>query len=167
MKTKSLLVLTVSLLLFTSASLHKFYVSVTQIEYVEEQKSLQVISRIFIDDLEMLLRERYDETITLAVENEKEIAQKYIQRYVADKFVIMVDGISIPMTYIGREYEDDIIYIYLEIENLTEINSMEIKNEILFDLYPEQQNIVRTKIFGKHKSFILIKENAKGVLNFN
>ena len=34
------------------------------------------------------------------------------------------------------------------------------------DVFEEQQNVVRTKIKGKNKSFILIKENDKGVLNF-
>ena len=37
---------------FTGA--HKFYVSVTNVAYSEEEASLQIISRIFIDDLEKL-----------------------------------------------------------------------------------------------------------------
>ena len=55
---------------------------------------------------------------------------------------------------------------YLEIEGVKEINSFEIQNLVLFDLYAEQQNIIRTNINSKNKSFILIKENDKGLLNF-
>ena len=31
---------------------HKFYVSVTQIEYVKEKESVEIVMRIFIEDLE-------------------------------------------------------------------------------------------------------------------
>ena len=145
---------------------HKFYVSVTQVDYVEEQKSIQIISRIFIDDFERLLRERYDETITLAGEDEASSVNVYTEKYVAQKFEIQIDGRMQSPLFIGKEYEDDIMFVYLEIENVEAINTIEISNEILFDLFEDQQNIIRTDIKGKKKSFILTKENAKGVLNF-
>ena len=152
--------------LTSSTADHKFYVSVTQIEYVEDQQSLQIISRIFIDDFENLLRQRYDESITLAVENEAEVAEIYTERYLKDKIKISIDGRSQELNYIGKEYEDDILFAYLEITGVDAINSLEISNMVLFELFEEQQNIIRTKIKGKNKSFILFKENAKGVLNF-
>ena len=41
----------IAFLLFTSSSVnHEYYVSVTKIEYVKKEKSLQIISQIFIDD---------------------------------------------------------------------------------------------------------------------
>ena len=56
--------------LFAFTTMHKYYISVTQINYLQEKQSVQITSRIFIDDFEKLLRERYDENITLADENE-------------------------------------------------------------------------------------------------
>ena len=37
--------------LFAFTTMHKYYVSVTQINYLQEKQSVQLISRIFIDDL--------------------------------------------------------------------------------------------------------------------
>lgn len=159
-----LLVSLVSFFAFNSA--HKYYVSVTQLEYVESKKSVQIINRIFIDDLEKLFRERYDENITLAEPNESDIIDEYTEKYLKEKFTVMIDGKVQDLIYIGKEYEDDIVYTYFEIENIEKINTMEISNQVLFELYEEQQNIVRAKVYDKNKSFILIKENAKGVLNF-
>ena len=169
MKNGLKIVLLITVLVSTAAvtALHKYYVSVTQVEYIEEENSLQIISRIFVDDFEKLIRERYDESITLAEADEPEIVESYIERYIKEKFVIQIDGKSVSMNYLGKEYDNDIVYLYIEVTDLKEINTMEIRNEILFEIYEEQQNIIRTKIKGKHKSFILIKENAKGVLNFN
>ena len=47
------------------ASLHKYYLSVTDVVYDEQEKSIQMISRLFYDDLEAVLQERYDETIVV------------------------------------------------------------------------------------------------------
>ena len=42
--------------LFAFSSLHKYYVSVTKIDYIKETQAIQITSRIFIDDFEKLLR---------------------------------------------------------------------------------------------------------------
>ena len=78
------------LLAFTTA--HKYYVSVTKIEYVQEKESVQIISRIFIDDFEKLLRERYDENITLGAKEELSTIDVYIERYLTEKLKIDING---------------------------------------------------------------------------
>lgn len=146
---------------------HEYYVSVTKIEYVKKEKSLQIISQIFIDDFEKVLRERYDETIVLAEKDEPKILETYMKKYLNFKLDFKVNTKDLKFNFIGKEYKEDIVYCYLEIENVEDIKTIEIKNEILFDIYPEQQNILRTKVKGKNKSFILVKENDKAVLNFD
>lgn len=147
---------------------HEYYVSVTKIEYVKEKKAVQIITQIFIDDFEKLLRERYDESITLAMkeESDSENIEAYMKKYLQYKLNIKINSKDIAFRFIGKEYKEDIVFCYLEIENVSEINSIEIKNEVLFDIFKDQQNIVRTKINGKDKSFICVPQNNKAVLNF-
>ena len=45
------------------ATAHKYYVSTTQVEYVDDKNVLQVITRINADDLERILQERYDPSL--------------------------------------------------------------------------------------------------------
>lgn len=146
---------------------HEYYVSVTNIEYVEEQESLQIISQIFIDDFEKLLRERYDDTIILAPDNNKDSIEKYMERYLEDKLKLEVNAKPVTFKFIGKEYKDDITYCYLEIENISALKSVAVENQILFDVFPEQQNILRIKGLGKNKSFLLFPDNDKCMLNFN
>ena len=153
--------------LFAFSIPHKYYISVTQINYIEESKSLQITTRIFIDDFENLLRERYDEKITLVGEEELPYTDAYIERYLTEKLKITINGKVANLSFIGKEYDVDIMKCYLEIEDVNSIESIEIKNKVLFDLYDDQQNIVKTKINSKQKSFILISQNDKAVLNFN
>ncbi len=154
-------------LLVSNSLKHDYYVSVTKIEYVKEQQSLQIITQIFINDFEKLLRQRYDESITLNEEDVPEVIEKYMNRYLADKLKINVNGASVGFKFIGKEYKDDITYCYLEIENISEIKSIEVTNRTLFDIIPEQQNIVRLKLLDRNKSFLLLPDNDKCMLNFN
>lgn len=150
-----------------STNKHEYYVSVTKVEYVKEQKALQVITQIFIDDFEELIRKRYDDKIVLAVKDENEKVGYYIERYLSDKLRFNINGSEYPFVFLGKKYEDDIVYCYLEIEHITAIKALSITNNILYDLYDEQENIIRTKINGKNKSFVLNKANNEALLNFN
>ena len=158
------IILVLPLIAFTTA--HKFYTSVTQIEYVKEKQAIQIISRIFIDDFEKVLRERYDQSITLSDINEKEQINSYIGKYLTSKINIKINDIDSEIIFLGKEYENDVMICYLEIINIEHIKSLEITNTVLFDLYSKQQNIVRTNVNSNKKSFILLKGNDKGVLKF-
>ena len=162
-----ILTVVLSLFLLTSFSgFHDYYVSVTKVEYIKEEKSLQIISQIFIDDFEKVIQERYDESIVLGENNESDIIESYMGKYLTAKLDIKVNSKDYSFHFLGKEYKEDIVYCYLEIKNIEDIKNLEIKNQVLFDMYVQQQNILRTKIKGKNKSFILIQGKDKAVLNF-
>lgn len=158
--------LTATLLLsFTTA--HKFYVSVTNILYSEKDNAFQITSRVFIDDLEDVLYERYGIQTELATDNESESADLYIEKYFKAKFAIELNNKNAEYAFLGKEYDNDVMICYLELSNVnfSELKSVTVQNEILTDLFEEQQNIVHLKWKGKKKSFVLIRENNKGMLN--
>jgi len=161
-----LLILTFPILISNSEK-HEYYVSVTEVKYAKEEQSLQIISQIFINDFEKLLKERYDESIKLSPDSDIENIEKYMQRYIADKLKIKLNNTVVNFKFIGKEYKDDITYCYLEIENVSDIKSIEITNRLLFDVLPEQQNIVRLKLLNKNKGFLLHPDNDKCMLKFN
>lgn len=162
---KILLLLLVPLLL--SASLHKFYVSTTKVEYVKEVKSLQIISKIFIDDMEDLLQTRYDVNVSLATDKERKIDEEYLKKYLLQKVKIKLDGKEVSLKYIGREYENDVIKVFLEVQPINDFSIIEIENKVLFELSKEQQNIIHVKYQKQRKSMLLDSENPNALLNFN
>jgi hypothetical protein len=58
---------------------HKFYLSVTQMEFDAENNRITAISRVFVDDLEETLRQRYDVQLALGTDREDEKASFYIR----------------------------------------------------------------------------------------
>lgn len=161
-----LLVLVLPVLAFTTV--HKYYISVTNLTYSEKDEAIQITSRVFIDDINSVLEERYGIKVAFDSEEETEIANEYLEKYFKTKFVIGVNGDIKEYEFLGKKYEDDLMICYLEVSNikLSELKSIEVQNKILMDLFNEQQNIVHFKLKGQKKSIILIKENDKGMLKF-
>jgi len=141
-------------------NIHKYYVSVTDIEYAKEAKSLQIISRLFVDDIEKVLQERYDDSINV----EQELADTYIEKYFSKKLFIEVDNELKQFKFIGKEIEDDMVHCYFEIENISSIETIRVTNKLLFDIFDSQQNITHLKINNKKKSFLFIKDKSSGLL---
>ena len=161
--------ITILLLLFPfmiSSTSHKFYVSTTNMEYVKEKKSLQIITKIFTEDIEQALQTRYNPSITLDSKKETEMDESFLVKYLLHKIKIKINGKEVIPSYIGKEYDMDIAKIYLEIENISEFKSIEIENKVLIDMFSEQQNIIHLKTPDNRRSLILDKANPKGVLNF-
>jgi len=162
---KGLLFLFLPLMAFTSG--HKFYVSVTNISYSEKDSALQITTRVFIDDLENVLGERYGVQAHLATGKESDQANFYIEKYLKAKFVLRINGKNAAYRFLGKKYDNDLIVCYLEVADIDfpTLSSIEVQNEVLTDLYDEQQNIVHFKINGTRKSFVLVRDNNKGMLN--
>jgi len=159
------------LLIFTSFSSfttnHKFYVSVTEVEYNEKAESLQIISRVFIDDLEDLLQTRYEKTLMLGKKQESPKVPHYVEKYLNKKVEVHVDGKLMELKYIGMEYEDDMILLYMEIPKVKSVRQISVKNALLTDMFSEQKNLVHVTYKGNTKSLILNKDKQEDLLIFN
>ncbi|MDG5492825.1 DUF6702 family protein [Psychroserpens sp. SPM9] len=151
-------------LFMTSA--HKYYVSVTQLSYVKDKKAIQIITRIDIADLELTLQERYDKTIKMTTIDEKPMVDDYLKTYLSQKIDIKVNTKNVTFNFIGKEYDNDIVVCYLEIENIDKIATIEISNTVLFDKFPKQKNVVKTKINSKVNNLIFTKDDRNQYLNF-
>ena len=153
--------LLVPLLAFT---LHKYYLSLCEIEYAEEQQSIQIMLGIFIDDLEVVLNKEHQLKLNLATENEAPDTDAYYETYLNTHFKVIANNKLRPYQYIGKEYDDDIVRFYLEIQGVEQLKSINIFNNCLIKEFEDQQNIIKIKVNKLHKTFYLDKNNANCLL---
>ena len=153
--------------LFTGFVVHKFYVSTTKVEYAKEKKSIQIISKIFVEDLEQVLQERYSSRVQLDPKKETDLDQSYLLNYISQKLKFKINEKEAQLIYIGKEYDIDILNLYFEIEDVDSLESIRIENKILIDLFPEQQNIIHFSNEKNKRNLILDKNHPTGLLNFN
>jgi hypothetical protein len=163
LKKYTFLLLIIPLLSFTH---HKYYLSLTKIDYVKESKSLQITMRIFIDDLETALNKNNNKSFELDTKTELEDTNIFIEKYLLKQFEVNINGSIKNYKYLGKKYENDVVYLFAEIENISAIKSIEIKNRILMDAFSEQQNIIKLNINNNKKSFILTAKNDNDLLKF-
>lgn len=163
---KKYIVLLLILPLLSFGIYHKFYLSVTDINYAEEDQAIQMISRYFIDDLEKLFKERYGIDAQLKTKEELKNIDSYIEKYLHEKFIVSINGEEVTWNFIGKEYDVDVMKCYLEIPKIKskKIKSISVESKVLFDVYPEQQNVIHVNINDHKKSFMLIKQNDKAML---
>ena len=158
------------LVLFTvvlsSFTAHKFYVSITKIEHSVESKSIQIISTLFIDDIEDVLQQRYDPSLILGKGEETDRGKELLEQYVLLKLKIEINGVSSNLEYLGHQYESDVVKIYIEIRDISEVKTIAVENKMLVEVFEEQQNIIHYKKGKKRKSMMLDGDNPKGMLNF-
>ena len=151
---------------FVSFSSHKYYVSLTQIEHNVSQNSLEIIINVDIDDLEFTLNKDYNIDLKLTSKNELVNADSYFKKYLKEHVKIIVDNKNRELNFLGKEYEGDIVYFYLEINNILKPRSFEITNRLLLKYFKDQQNIVKAKIESRSRSKILNKNNKIALINF-
>ncbi|MDC8000768.1 hypothetical protein POV26_06950 [Aequorivita todarodis] len=152
--------------LASATSAHKFYVSITKIEYVKEKSSLQIITKIFIDDIEDALQQRYDPSISLDTKKETAEADEDLKNYILQKLNIKINGKSVKLDYIGKEYDTDMLVAYIEVKDVKKLKTIEIENKVLMEMFPEQQNIIHLKTSKSRRSLILDRDEPSGQLNF-
>jgi len=64
-----------------SFSIHKYYLSLTQIEYKSETKSVQIIINVFMDDIETALNKEYSIDLQLTTKKELKDNDVYFKKY--------------------------------------------------------------------------------------
>ncbi|MFY0604183.1 MAG: hypothetical protein JXQ93_09545 [Flavobacteriaceae bacterium] len=163
-KKRYLLLLLLPLLL--SFTTHKYYLSLTQIEYQKEKQSVQIILNVFIDDIETALNEIHSIDLQLSTEKELKNNDTYFKKYLQNNLSIKIDDGLKEIIYIGKEYEGDNVFFYLEIEGIKSIKNLEIENSILVQHFPKQQNLIKARINNVNRSKLLSKKNGKALLKF-
>jgi len=157
------LILIIPLLAF---SLHKYYISLCEIEYVSEQQSVQITLGMFIDDIEFTLNKDHNTELNIATNEETSNIDTYFKNYLNQHFKININEQDKSYNYIGKEYDDDIVRFYLEITNIKQLNSIQVSNTSLLRYFEDQQNIIKIYANNINKTFYLNKKNDKGLLKF-
>jgi hypothetical protein len=127
-------------------------------EYKTEKKSLQITTQLFIDDVELLLQQK-DPSIRLFPDSNPSEIDRLLELEFNNALQIHIDQKQLKYDYVGREYKNDVIQCYLEIELLNPIQKLKVSNKMLFNLFYDQQNIIHFKNKTFRKSFLLRSDN--------
>lgn len=145
---------------------HPFYISLTEIRYNNTNQSLEIAQKIFWDDLEVALGDKYKTKVDFLNTQNKAVLEEMVKDYLLEKNRIKVNGQVVSISYLGYEIEEEAAWFYLEATNVPLPKLVEIKNEVLIQNFDGQQNIINFYLDKKPKSLILYRDNETGKLAF-
>ncbi len=152
--------------LLSAFTFHKFYVGVFQIDYVKEKKAVQITARLFIDDLEKALYKKYNKHFYITTKDEVVDANAYIAKYLDEKLKMKINNKIQSIQFLTKEQEDNIVICYLKINFKDNIKDLEITNNVLSDIFNEQQNLVHLNINGNKKTILFTNTETNQKLKY-
>jgi hypothetical protein len=150
-----------SILLFTSGKevvkinenkLHPIHIATVEIEHNATDKTLEITCKTFWDDFESILSKNNKKTIDLTSTKAEADNNKVIFEYLKSHLQITIDGKIIPLSFVGYEKEDVVIYSYLQAENVPSIKKVSITSSIMYDMFDDQTEIIHVIVNGNRKS---------------
>lgn len=139
-------------ILFLCSFNHPYYLSVTEIKYVTQDKIMQVSSKLFLNDLEAALSKLYKQPVDLINNTNDPITKKNLTDYLNKHIKLRINQQDLNFAFIGLEREEDTIWLFYEIKNCPAPKKIEIENTLLFDFIKDQTNLVFVEWNGKKQS---------------
>jgi len=150
------------LVVLTSFTLHKYYVSVTEIVYKEKTEQLEISLKVFNDDWQNALDYRLGQPVFLGSKNEYPKLDSLEKSYLEENFEIRVNDENKKLHIIGSEIEGEATWIYMYVDKVKNVKSIEVKNLLLTEMFDEQRNVVQLNFGSIIKSGLLTKSrNSK------
>jgi hypothetical protein len=139
------------ILLFTLA--HPIKLTTGKLRYIPSSGNLELTENFFLDDFESALKKQYRMS-ALDISNNKTLAKKLIQDYTSSKLNIHVNDKE--CSFILKDLaviEDNVLQVkYSMSQKITgKIERIDVLNQLLFEAYDDQVNILHVDIPDKEK----------------
>ena len=148
--------------LYFLLSIHPIYISVVEIN--SKENNLEIVFKIFRDDLEDGIKNNLGKNVSIDSQYKVDLNNKIIQEYLNAVTSIKVNNEKKELLFLNFILENERIKINTKINNNFIIDTIEIYNEILIDVFSNQKNIIFFNIYNKFNNDFLDKSKKKTVL---
>jgi len=149
-----------------AAWLHPMHVSVTEIEMDEKEKRLEIMMRVFVDDLELTLRRNFKQPELDVLEPKGQSLDQLMQEYLKTRFQISLDGKPQLVKYLGHERDHEAFIFYVEVDKVKKWKSIQVQNSIITEIYDDQSNLVHVTLAETVRSLRLTRAKPTDIITF-
>ena len=141
------------LLMATLSVAHPFFVSMTDINYNEKNKALEISVRIFTNDLENTIRKYHNDVkVDILHPANQQQMNGFVNDYIQKHFQVQVNGKPVQLSFVGYEEQSESIWTYFEVKNITSVQKVNIMNSLLHDYNSSEINMMHITANGKEQS---------------
>jgi hypothetical protein len=144
-------------------ALHPIHISKCQIEHDIDSRHLQITLHVFIDDLELKMKENGMDSLYLGTEFESADADRLVGKYIQEHFRIVVDNEVVELQFLGKEMTDDYAAFWCYFESDIPINqsNMQVAYDLLMDLHEDQKNILNFIRLNRSEAYELLHRDKR------
>lgn len=160
--------LTLTVLLSSSAFAHPIHRSIAEANYNRTTKSLEIALRVFADDFEDALGAFAKRKISLEKTPPAEL-DKLIPAYVAERFTIKAsDGTLAAHRWIGRELKDaeNELWFYFEVPLPAGVEGAKILHAVLTEHFRDQLNSVLIRDGERKVTLVFLPNHSEKAVRF-
>ncbi|HTE30543.1 MAG TPA: DUF6702 family protein [Chryseolinea sp.] len=150
-----------------TSALHPMHVSVTEIEMDEKDKRLEIMMRIFVDDLEVTLRESLKQPTLDILSPKGQTLDQMMEPYLRSHFRVALDNKPQTVKYLGHEKENEAFIFYIEVDKVRKWKVIQVQNDIITEIYGDQSNLVHVTWNETIRSLRLTRTNPIDKLTFD
>ena len=117
---------------------------------------------MYVDDLELALKEDFDGPIHLCTELEIDQAEALVQKYVAEHFELTTVSGPVTLSFLGKEVGDEPLgmWVYIEATDVTLPSELTIRYDLLCEIFDDQKNIVSFQVDNNKKQMFLLDQST-------
>lgn len=131
---------------------HPVHIATVEIEHNATEKTLEITCKTFWDDFESVLSKNSKTRIDLTNDKNTAANNTRVFEYVKTHLQITVDGKTYPLSFVGYEKEDVVIYSYLQADNVASAKDVKVVTSLMHDMFDDQTEIVHVIVNGKRQS---------------
>ena len=149
---RSLTLLTLMLLMTgsTSAFAHQKKEAITEVLFNTRSGNLEVMHRYLMHDAEHAVRVLVDPDADIIASEE---ARQAFAQYATERFALLGDdGDTLKLQFVGQEVDGVFLWVYQEMPLPTELHTLGVIDNVLRELWPEQNNLVNIERDGNIQS---------------
>ena len=146
---------------------HPFYVSICQVDFNQETHSLEISLKVFADDLILGLENAGASKLYLGEKKENKKTNTYIFDYLDSSLKFFVNNIRKNYSFVGKEMESDVVWIYLEITDVKTLDNIKVECKLLTEVLETQSNIIQINNGSEIKSMLLNRRKQSDTITYN
>jgi hypothetical protein len=131
---------------------HPLYITVTEINHNAKEKILEVSCKVFTNDFEAVLEKMSGHKVDLSSAKDQAASERLIEFYVEKHLQLSCDGKPSALHFVGSEKEEDGTWSYFQVNNVPAVKKIDVVNNLLYDGFPQEINIMHVTVGGERKS---------------
>lgn len=145
---------------------HPLYITVTEINHNAKEKILEISCKVFTNDFETVLEKMAKTRVDLSAVKDKAATDKLIAGYVEKHLRLKVDGKEVLLHFVGSENQEDGTWSYFQVNDISAVKRIDAGNDLLYDGFNQQINIMHVTVGGERKSTRLDYPEANASFQF-